>query len=162
MPNKKPNVSRTFFRETSPYLQEIPVIPGRKLLPDRQEPPFPAFLLVDEKPVTFRSKDAYRTRQEREDYVIEWIERVRNGHPKLVVLMIPNDVYDNPETPFFHAGWTLTEREGEIRTQQCVVFLSGEAVPVGRSDQGVICVASRQSLSAWNGRTHEQSRANAA
>ena len=162
MPQNSPVGRESVPASIRPYFRKVPIVPGRSLIPGRKEPTFPAFCRVEAKPVTFRSEDAARSREEREGYVIDWIARVRGRHPKLVVLMIPYDIYLNPRTALFHAGWTLTEREGEIRTHQCVVFLSGEAVPVGRSDQGVICVARRSSLSAWDGRTEEQSRAQAA
>jgi hypothetical protein len=131
------------------------------LLPGRRQFPFPAFFCVEEKPVTFRVGEAVRCREEREAYVFDWLARLRKAR-RLIGLLIPNEIYSNGRTAIFHAGWTLTERAGEIRTHQCVVFLSGEAVPLGRSDQGVIAIASRTSLSAWNGRTHEQSQATAA
>jgi len=145
----------------APYLRKGPIIPGRPLIPGRKEPPFPAFLRIEEKSVTFRLDCGHRTREEREDAVLTMMEMARKNR-KLVAVLVPDDIYHNPDTSIFHAGWTLVAHDGEIRTRQCVVFLSGEAVPIGRSDQGVICLALDVSLSAWDGRTSEQSRAQAA
>lgn len=162
MPASKSTELRPFPDRHHAYLREVPIIPGRALIPGRKKPSFPAFLLIEEKPVTFRRPDGCRPREEREGYVIGWIARVRNSHPKLVVLLIPHEIHASSEATIFQAGWTLIENQGEVRTHQCVVFLKGEAMPVGGSDQGVICIASRASLSAWDGRTDDQSLVSAA
>jgi len=161
MPSKSPGSQSVVPQSTQPYLRKRRIIPGRPLLPGRKEPLFPAFCRLEEKPVTFRENDGYRTREEREECVINMMQMVRK-HRKLVMVMIPYEIYLNPKTALFHAGWTLNESDGEIRTFQCVMFLRGEAVLVGLSDQGVICVALDASLSAWDGRTEEESRAKAA
>lgn len=154
---RKPFVSEDIVT----YLKKGPIIPGRPLIPGRKEPPFPAFLRIEVKPVTFREPCGHRTREQREESVLTMMGMARKNR-EMVAVLIPNDVYDNPETSIFHAGWTLVEHDGEIRTRQCVVFLSGDAFPIGRSDQGVICLALNASLSAWDGRTSEQSLASAA
>ena len=142
------------------FSREFTVIKGRPLIPGRSEPEFPAFYRIETKPVTFRLPGA-RPRVEREEYVIGWFERVRHSR-KLVLLMIPHGIAADPSLSVFLAGWTLTERDGEVRTRQMVVFLRDEVQPVGASDQGVICVARRDRLSAWDGKTMDQSRAQAA
>lgn len=144
-----------------PYLFRVPVIPGRPLIEGSDRLLFPAYYRVEAKPVTFRSRDAFRSREEREDYFFAWFERTRKKR-HLVTILIPHHVYASETHVIFHAGWTLVERDGEIRTHQCVVFLAGDAVPIGRADQGVICLVRRDDLSAWDGRTEEQSRARAA
>jgi hypothetical protein len=161
MQRKSPETTRFEPKALAPYLRRGPIIPGRPLIPGRKELPFPAFLRIEEKPVTFREPCGQRPREEREEAILKLMESSRRNR-KLVAVLIPHDIYSNPETAVFHAGWTLFQHEGEIRTRQCVVFLSGEAIPIGRSDQGVICLALRVSLSAWDGRTSEQSRASAA
>ena len=143
------------------HLWKGPIIRGRPLIPGRKEPPFPPFVRIEVKPVTFRNPCGHRTREQREEAVLDMMGKARKNR-KLVTVLVPNDVYHNPETAVFHAGWTLVERDGEIRTRQCVVFLSGEAYPIGQSDQGVVCLALRVSLSAWNGLTEAQSSAQAA
>ena len=147
------------MRET--YLRKGPIIKGKKLIPGKKDHPFPPFLRIEVKPVTFRREWGVRPREEREEAVARMLTMARKNR-KLVAVLIPDSIYANPKTSLFHAGWTLTEDEGEIRTRQLVVFLSGEAFPIGRSDQGVICLALRASLSAWDGRTEDQSRAQAA
>ena len=144
-----------------PYLFREPVIPGRPLIAGSDRLIFPAYYRVDVRPVTFRSEDAFRSREEREEYVFGWFARARKK-PHLAMIVIPHDIYAGKDQGLFHAGWTLVERDGEIRTHQCVVLLAGNAVPVGRCDQGVICVAARDDLSAWDGRTEDQSLAQAA
>lgn len=142
------------------FSKDFTVIKGRPLIPGRSEPEFPAFYRIEVKPVTFRLPNA-RSREDREDYVIEWFARVRHARNR-VLLMIPHGIAADPSLSIFLAGWTLTEREGEVRTRQMVVFLRDEAQPIGTSDQGVICVARRDRLSAWDGKTMDQSRAQAA
>lgn len=160
MPRNGPKRSFTARKIQPPDSGDPPIIRGRSLL-DGDRLTFPAFFREDVAPVTFRSEDAYRSREEREEYVFVWFERLRKKKRMLMVL-IPHDVYANGKHAVFHAGYTLSERDGEIRTRQLVVFLAGDAVPIGRADQGVLCVADIEDLSAWDGRTDEQSRAQAA
>lgn len=143
-----------------PYLFKAQVIPGRHLIEGSDRLIFPAYYRVESRPVTFRNPDALRTREEREDYAFDWIERIKKK-PGMTLLLIPHGIYASATCVIFHTGWTIIEREGEIRTHQCVVFLAGDAVPVGRSDQGVLCFAACEDLSAWDGRTEGQSRAQA-
>jgi hypothetical protein len=116
---------------------------------------------VEERPVTFRLEDEGQRRESREEFFLEWIRRA-NRDTRVALLLVPFHRYQDPKTAIFHAGWTLVEREGEILTHQCVVYLAGEAVQLGRADQGVVCVANQKSLSAWNGMTDEQTRLRAA
>jgi hypothetical protein len=136
-------------------------VPGRPLIEGSERLTFPAFYREKVEPVTFRDDDAFRSREEREEYAFGWFERVRKT-PHLALILIPHDIYADGRHAFFQAGWTLEETDGEIRTRQCVVFLAGDPVPIGRADQGVICVVRGDELSAWDGRTDEQSRLNAA
>ncbi len=160
MPSTRKKRPFDFKRNPKPIDEDAPIIRGRPLIEGSDRLQFPAFYREERKPVTFRSADAYRSREEREDYVFAWIERVRR-EKRLVTIMIPHGIYSG-EGAIFHAGWTLSERDGEIRTRQCVVLLAGDAVPIGRADQGVVCVVRRDKLSAWDGRTEDQSRALAA
>ena len=171
---------RTFVYEKrpAPNAHEPPIIEGRSLIdaaaessahecpalgrmPSDGRIEFPAFYREDIMAVTFRSADALRSREEREEYACLWFERMRRKR-SLVLVLIPHHIYASKEHVFFHTGWTLSERDGEIRTRQRVVMLAGDAVPIGRADQGVLCVARCDELSAWSGQTQEQSRAQAA
>lgn len=161
MSNKSETGRKASKGPGNPYLFKTLVIPGRPLIEGSDRLVFPAFYRVEECPVTFRDPGAFRTREEREDYVFGWLDRVRT-RPGVIMILIPHHIYSSEEHVIFHTGWTLVEDEGEIRTHQCVVFLAGAAIPLGRSDQGVICLAPCDDLSAWDGRTQEQSRALAA
>lgn len=145
------------MQTTTAYLKRAPIIPARPLIPGRKGPTFPPYFRVEERPVTFREADGLRSREEREEYCIDWIARARKLR-RLTVVLIPYDIYYSRKISIFLAGWTLLEHEGEVRTHQCVAFLRDDAVPVGRSDQGVLCVARRRALAAWNGREEDASR----
>jgi len=157
MPKKSSERSKRIPKHSARYFRDVPIIPGRPLIEGSDRLQFPAFYRVEEKPVTFRESYGGRSRAEREAYVHRLLEMARKYEGRVIV-MIPHSIYSSRETVLFHAGWTLFEADGEILTHQCVVFLAGEAVPIGRSDQGVICAALPESLSAWDGRTSEQSR----
>lgn len=131
------------------------IVGGNPLIEGSERLIFPAFYRERIEPVTFREGDALRCREEREEYAFGWFERVRKK-PHLALILIPHDIYADPRHAIFQAGWTLEERDGEIRTFQCVAFLAGAPVPVGRADQGVLCVARRDELTAWNGLTDAQ------
>lgn len=149
------------MKPTNPYLRDIPLIPGRPLIEGRSEPDFPDYVRLEEKPVTFREGRGISSREERENHCIDWIVRARRaGHR--VILMIPHGLYADPQHAVFLCGWTLWEEDGEVRTRQCVVFFRDDVLPIGTSDQGVLCVADPERLSAWNGLTSETSRALAA
>ena len=148
-------------RKTAPQESgDPPLIRGRSLL-DGDRLTFPAFYREEVAPVTFRSPETYRSREEREEYVFAWFERLRK-RKRMIMVLVPHDIYSGGKHVFFHAGYTLSERDGEIRTRQLVVFLAGDAVPIGRADQGVLCVADVDDLSAWDGCTDAQSFARAA
>jgi len=155
MPRRPRTAPRSIPSTVEPYLRDTPIIRGKPLLPGRKEPTFPAYYLVDEKPVTFTR---FGDSQEEHAARLARMLQLANAGGKIVMIVIPHSVYSNPNTTLFHAGWTLVAIDGDIRTHQCVVFLGGEGVPVGSSDQGVICAIARRSLSAWDGRTEEQSR----
>lgn len=159
MPRKRTVIARTIPEAAKPYLRDTPIIPGKPLLPGRATPTFPAFYRVEERLVTFRSCGGSH-----DDRVAHYERAIRlaNARGEVVMILIPHAIYANPKTVIFHAAWTLVAVDGDIRTHQCVVFLGGEAVPVGTSDQGVICAIARDSLSAWDGRTEDASRRQAA
>ena len=151
----------TFAPYPATDAHEPPVIEGRSLIEGDGRTEFPAYYREEIMAVTFRSADSLRSREEREEYACRWFERMRRKR-SLVLVLIPHAIYASKEHVFFHTGWTLSERDGEIRTHQRVVMLAGDPVPIGRADQGVLCVARCDELSAWNGCTDEQSRAQAA
>lgn len=161
MPSEGPKRVRIVRKASGGRRHEPPPVEGRPLIEGSDRLTFPAFYREEVKPVTFRGEDALRSREEREEYVCAWFERVRKKE-HLALVLIPHDIYSDGRHAFFKAGWTLEESDGEIRTRQCVVFLADDPVPIGRADQGVICVAWRDELSAWDGRTEEQSRLSAA
>ncbi|GEM_PF-2423393 len=161
MPRKRPRTKIVVRTVPEPEPDDTPLIIGRPLIEGSDRLLFPAFYREERRPVTFRSDDGYRSREEREEYACGWFDRVRKL-PERVLILVPHHIYSDPKYAFFHTGWTLSERDGEIRTRQCVVFLAGQAVPIARADQGVLCLAAVEDLSAWDGRTSEQSLAQAA
>ena len=161
MQSTSPKRTFSFERHHAPNAHEPPVIKGRSLIEGDGRIEFPAYYREEARAVTFRSEDALRSREEREEYVCLWFERLRRKR-SLVLVLIPHHIYASEEHVFFHTGWTLSEHDGEIRTRQRVVMLAGDAVPIGRADQGVLCVVRCDELSAWSGQTEDQSRAQAA
>src|SRR5690348_345783 len=97
MQGRTPGSKRPEPKNPAPYLRRGPVIKGRSLIPGRRDPTFPAFLKLEEKPVTFREPCGMRTREEREEAVLRMMELSRSNR-KLVAVMIPYDVYGNPDT----------------------------------------------------------------
>lgn len=114
-----------------------------------------------ERPVTFREPRPGSSREEREEHCLDWIARARHAKDR-IILLVPSSIYADGRHGIFLCGWTLFAQDDEVRTHQCVVFLRDDALPIGACDQGVLCVADPRRLSAWDGRTEDQSRAQAA
>lgn len=139
-----------------PYLRTAPVIPGRALIPGRETPEFPCHYRVQETTVTFNTRDPYRSERERREHVIDCVRRVEEERESSL-LLVPSGAVSSKS--IFGYGWTLIESDGRVLTHQCVVFLKDVTARVALSDQGVICVAAQENLSAWDGREENQSRA---
>jgi len=157
--------SRTEFVKMREHVRTVnfsaPVVPGRSLIEGCSEPTFPPFFRAQVVPVTFRNPMRGLPRERMEEIYLSFVAKTLAAGQTMAVLVPCNVDLDHEGEPFWF-GYTIIKHDEELYTFQRVVFLTSEAMPKGRCDQGSIFEVPIARMSAWNGLTSEESDRQAA